>query len=100
VRAEAAHDRRLLGLQPHPGLRAFRAICDKVGALLFVDMAHVAGLVAAGLYPNPVPIADVSPPTTHKTLRGPRSGLILGRGNEDIEKKSTRWCSPASRVAR
>ena len=65
----------------------FRAIADKVGALLFVDMAHVAGLVAAGLYPNPVPFADVVTTTTHKTLRGPRGGLILARKNEDIEKK-------------
>ncbi|MUL53374.1 serine hydroxymethyltransferase [Pseudomonas aeruginosa] len=55
----------------------FRAIADKVGALLFVDMAHVAGLVAAGLYPNPIPFADVVTTTTHKTLRGPRGGLIL-----------------------
>ncbi|MFX1689887.1 serine hydroxymethyltransferase, partial [Paraburkholderia sp. A2RI-6] len=65
----------------------FRAIADKVGAFLFVDMAHVAGLVAAGLYPNPVPFADVVTTTTHKTLRGPRGGLILGRANTDIEKK-------------
>ena len=65
----------------------FRAIADKVGALLFVDMAHVAGLVAAGLYPNPVPFADVVTTTTHKTLRGPRGGLILARKNEEIEKK-------------
>ncbi|HCF0993446.1 TPA: serine hydroxymethyltransferase, partial [Pseudomonas aeruginosa] len=57
----------------------FRAIADKVGALLFVDMAHVAGLVAAGLYPNPIPFADVVTTTTHKTLRGPRGGLILAR---------------------
>ena len=65
----------------------FRAIADKVGAYLFVDMAHVAGLVAAGLYPNPVPFADVVTTTTHKTLRGPRGGLILAKKNEDIEKK-------------
>lgn len=65
----------------------FRAIADKVGAYLFVDMAHVAGLVAAGLYPNPVPFADVVTTTTHKTLRGPRGGLILARGNPEIEKK-------------
>ena len=56
----------------------FREIADKVGAYLFVDMAHVAGLVAAGLYPNPVPFADVVTTTTHKTLGGPRGGLILG----------------------
>lgn len=65
----------------------FREIADKVGAYLFVDMAHVAGLVAAGVYPNPVPFADVVTTTTHKTLRGPRSGLILARANEEIEKK-------------
>ncbi len=65
---------------------AFRAIADEVGAYLFVDMAHVAGLVAAGLYPNPVPYADVVATTTHKTLRGPRGGLIMGRANEAIEK--------------
>ena len=65
----------------------FRAIADKVGAYLFVDMAHVAGLVAAGVYPNPVPFADVVTTTTHKTLRGPRGGLILARSNPEIEKK-------------
>lgn len=65
----------------------FREIADKVGAYLFVDMAHVAGLVAAGVYPNPVPYADVVTTTTHKTLRGPRGGLILARANEAIEKK-------------
>src|SRR5471032_1775201 len=65
----------------------FRQIADKVGAYLFVDMAHVAGLVAAGLYPNPLPYADVVTTTTHKTLRGPRGGLILAKANEEIEKK-------------
>ncbi|MCY4044831.1 MAG: serine hydroxymethyltransferase [Cellvibrionales bacterium] len=65
----------------------FRDIADKVGAWLMVDMAHVAGLVAAGLYPNPVPIADVVTTTTHKTLRGPRGGLILAKANPEIEKK-------------
>jgi len=65
----------------------FRDIADKVGAYLFVDMAHVAGLVAAGLYPNPVPIADVVTTTTHKTLAGPRGGLILARENEAVQKK-------------
>lgn len=65
----------------------FRDIADAVGAYLMVDMAHVAGLVAAGIYPNPVPIADVTTTTTHKTLRGPRSGLILAKANPDLEKK-------------
>lgn len=65
----------------------FRAIADSVGAYLMVDMAHVAGLVAAGLYPNPVPFADVVTTTTHKTLRGPRGGLILAKANPDLEKK-------------
>jgi glycine hydroxymethyltransferase len=65
----------------------FRKIADSVGAFFVVDMAHVAGLVAAGVYPNPVPHADVVTTTTHKTLRGPRGGLILARSNPDIEKK-------------
>jgi glycine hydroxymethyltransferase len=65
----------------------FREIADKVGAYLVVDMAHVAGLIAAGLYPNPVPIADVVTSTTHKSLRGPRGGLILAKSNPEIEKK-------------
>lgn len=65
----------------------FRDIADKVGAYLMVDMAHVAGLVATGHYPNPVPIADVVTSTTHKTLRGPRGGIILARANEELEKK-------------
>ena len=65
----------------------FRDIADSVGAWLFVDMAHVAGLIAAGVYPNPVAIADVTTTTTHKTLRGPRGGLILAKANEEIEKK-------------
>ncbi len=65
----------------------FREIADKVGAYLMVDMAHVAGLIAAGLYPNPVPYADVVTSTTHKTLRGPRGGIILARHNEELMKK-------------
>ncbi|KJV29692.1 serine hydroxymethyltransferase [Luteibacter yeojuensis] len=66
----------------------FRAIADKVGAYLFVDMAHIAGLVAAGVYPNPVPHAHVVTSTTHKTLRGPRGGIIVAKGlGEDLEKK-------------
>ncbi|MEY4768113.1 MAG: hypothetical protein RL637_752 [Pseudomonadota bacterium] len=65
----------------------FRDIADEVGAYLMVDMAHVAGLVAAGLYPNPLPIADVVTTTTHKSLRGPRGGLILAKANPELEKK-------------
>jgi glycine hydroxymethyltransferase len=74
----------------------FRDIADEVGAYLLVDMAHVAGLVAAGLYPNPVPIADVTTSTTHKTLRGPRGGIILARENADIEKKLNSALFPGS----
>ncbi|HKQ30182.1 MAG TPA: serine hydroxymethyltransferase [Burkholderiales bacterium] len=65
----------------------FRKIADSVGAYLMVDMAHVAGLIAAGLYPNPTAIADVTTTTTHKTLRGPRGGVILAKANPEIEKK-------------
>jgi len=65
----------------------FRDICDSVGAYLMVDMAHVAGLVATGHYPNPIAVADVVTSTTHKTLRGPRGGLILARKNDELTKK-------------
>jgi len=65
----------------------FRDIADSVGAYLMVDMAHVAGLVATGHYPNPIQIADVVTTTTHKTLRGPRGGLILARKNDELTKK-------------
>ena len=74
----------------------FRAIADSVGAYLLVDMAHVAGLVAAGLYPNPVPFADVVTSTTHKTLAGPRGGLILARKNPEIERKLNSALFPGS----
>ena len=65
----------------------FRDIADEVGAILLVDMAHVAGLVAAGVYPSPVGIADITTTTTHKTLGGPRGGLIMGKANDDLQKK-------------
>ena len=74
----------------------FRAIADAVGAWFFVDMAHVAGLVAAGVYPNPVAIADVTTTTTHKTLRGPRGGLILARANPEVEKKLSSLVFPGT----
>ena len=74
----------------------FRSIADSVNAYLLVDMAHVAGLVAAGLYPNPVQIADVTTSTTHKTLGGPRSGIILARSNAEIEKKLNSALFPGS----
>ncbi|MHB1544091.1 MAG: serine hydroxymethyltransferase [Gammaproteobacteria bacterium] len=75
---------------------AFRTIADRVGAYLIVDMAHVAGLVAAGLYPNPIPHADVVTSTTHKTLRGPRGGLILARDNPEITKKLSAMVFPGT----
>src|SRR5579862_4178227 len=74
----------------------FRAIADSVGAYFFVDMAHVAGLIAAGLYPNPVPIADVVTTTTHKTLRGPRGGLILARPHAELHKKFNSMVFPGT----
>jgi len=73
-----------------------REIADKVGAYLFVDIAHVAGLIAVGLYPNPVHIADITTSTTHKTLRGPRGGLILARANAEIEKKLNSMVFPGT----
>ena len=73
----------------------FRDIADKVGAILVADIAHVAGLVATGEYPSPVQIADITTSTTHKTLRGPRSGIIMGKANEDIEKKINFMVFPA-----
>ncbi len=74
----------------------FRDIADSVGAYLVVDMAHVAGLVAVGLYPSPVQIADVTTSTTHKTLRGPRGGIILAKANPEIEKKLSSALFPGS----
>ena len=74
----------------------FRDIADSVGAYFLVDMAHVAGLVAAGEYPNPLPFADVVTSTTHKTLCGPRGGIILARSNPDIEKKLNSALFPGS----
>jgi glycine hydroxymethyltransferase len=74
----------------------FRDIADKVGAYLFVDMAHVAGLIAAGVYPSPVQIADVTTSTTHKTLRGPRGGIILAKANPEIEKKLNSMVFPGT----
>ncbi len=74
----------------------FRDIADEMGAYLVVDMAHVAGLVAAGVYPSPVQIADVTTSTTHKTLRGPRGGIILARANPDVEKKLNSMVFPGT----
>lgn len=74
----------------------FRDIADEVGAYLMVDMAHVAGLCATGHYPNPVKIADVTTSTTHKTLRGPRGGIILARSNPEIEKKLNSMVFPGT----
>ena len=76
--------------------KKFREIADEIGAYFLVDMAHVSGLVAAKLYPSPVPYADVVTSTTHKTLRGPRSGIILAKENEEIEKKLNSAVFPGS----
>jgi len=78
----------------------FRAIADAVGAWLVADMAHIAGLVAAGVYPSPVPYADVVTTTTHKSLRGPRGGLILARENPEVTKKLQSLIFPGRRAAR
>lgn len=83
----------------HLDFARFRVIADQVDAILFVDMAHVAGLVAAGLYPSPIPHADVVTTTTHKTLRGPRGGLIMGRTlttRPDLEKKIASMVFPGA----
>jgi glycine hydroxymethyltransferase len=80
----------IAGFSAYSGIvdwQRFRAISDKVGAWFMVDMAHVAGLIAAGVYPSPIQIADVCTSTTHKTLRGPRGGIILAKSNEALEKK-------------
>ena len=74
----------------------FRDIADEVGAYLMVDMAHVAGLIAAGVYPSPVQIADVTTSTTHKTLRGPRGGIILAKSNPELEKKLNSMIFPGT----
>ena len=76
--------------------KKFKDIADEVGAFFLVDMAHVSGLIAADLYPSPIPYADVVTSTTHKTLRGPRSGIILARKNEEIEKKLNSAVFPGS----
>ena len=76
--------------------KIFRDIADEVNAYFLVDMAHVSGLVAAGLYPSPVPFADVVTSTTHKTLRGPRSGIIIAKSNENLEKKLNSAVFPGS----
>ncbi len=91
--AKLAHEHRpkiiIAGISAYPRIidwMKFRKVADEIGALLMVDMAHIAGLVASGLYPSPVPIADIVTSTTHKTLRGPRGGIIL-TNNEDLAKK-------------
>jgi len=76
--------------------KKFREIADEVGAYFLVDMAHVSGLVAAGLYPSPIPYADVVTSTTHKTLRGPRSGIILAKENPELHKKLNSAVFPGS----
>ena len=100
---ELAHKHKpkliIAGFSAYSGIidwKIFREISDEVGAYFLVDMAHISGLVAAGLYPSPIPFADVVTSTTHKTLRGPRSGIILSRKNEVIEKKLNSAVFPGS----
>jgi glycine hydroxymethyltransferase len=100
--ASLAHEHKpkmiIAGFSAYPRIidwMKFRKVADEVGALLMVDMAHIAGLVASGLYPSPVPIADVVTSTTHKTLRGPRGGIIL-TNNEDYAKKINSAIFPGS----
>ena len=95
------HNPKLIiaGFSAYTGIidwQEFRKIADEVGAYFLVDMAHVSGLVAANLYPSPIPYADVVTSTTHKTLRGPRSGIILAKTNEEIEKKLNSAVFPGS----
>ena len=103
--ARLAHEHKpkliIAGASAYPraiDFERFRKIADAVGAYLMVDMAHYAGLCAPGLYPRPVPHAHVTASTTHKTLRGPRGGLILARGNEEIEKKCAKEAGAAGLV--
>ena len=100
---ELAHKHKpkliIAGFSAYSGIidwKIFREISDEVGAYFLVDMAHISGLVAAGMYPSPIPFADVVTSTTHKTLRGPRSGIILSRKNEVIEKKLNSAVFPGS----
>lgn len=89
----------IAGFSAYSGIvdwQKFRDIADQVGAYLMADMAHVAGLVAGGVYPNPLPIADVVTSTTHKTLRGPRGGVILAKANPELEKKLNSAIFPGS----
>jgi glycine hydroxymethyltransferase len=89
----------IAGFSAYSGIidwQKFRDIADEVGAYFLVDMAHISGLVASGHYPSPVPFADVVTSTTHKTLRGPRSGIILAKSNEMLEKKLNSAVFPGS----
>ncbi len=95
--AKEVHPKMIIaGYSAYPRVidfKKFREICDEVGAYLMVDMAHIAGLIAAGLHPSPVPYADVVTTTTHKTLRGPRGGMIL-TNNEEVIKKIDKTIFP------